>query len=88
MRQLAVECPLHEGLNSFSRPNPVVAGGGLDARKQPNSVVDRVLVDPRRILPERKGLHLGQTVRLMDWRDGQMQLGTVVAMKDTHPTYK
>ena len=34
----------------------------------------------------RKDLHLGQTVRFMDWRDGQMRVGTVVAMKDTQLT--
>ena len=34
----------------------------------------------------RKDLHLGQTVRFMDWRDGQMRPGKVVAMKDTQVT--
>ena len=42
-----------------------------------------MLADPRRILQVRKDLHMGQTVRFMDWRDGQMRVGTVVAMKDT-----
>jgi hypothetical protein len=53
---------------------------------QLNSVIERMLADPRRILQVRKDLHLGQTVRFMDWRDGQMRLGTVVAMKDTQLT--
>ena len=51
-----------------------------------NSVIERMLGDPRRILQVRKDLHLGQTVRFMDWRDAQMRAGTVVAMKDTQLT--
>ena len=53
---------------------------------QLNSVIERMLADPRRILQVRKDLHLGQTVRFMDWRDGQMRVGKVVAMKDTQLT--
>jgi len=53
---------------------------------QLNSVIERMLADPRRILQVRKDLHLGQTVRFMDWRDAQMRVGTVVAMKDTQLT--
>ena len=51
-----------------------------------NSVIQRMLADPRRIVQVRKDLHLGQTVRFMDWRDGQMRAGTFVAMKDTQLT--
>lgn len=50
---------------------------------QLNSAIERMLADPRRIVQVRKDLHMGQTVRFMDWRDGQMRVGTVVAMKDT-----
>lgn len=53
---------------------------------QLNSVIERMLADPRRILQVRKDLHMGQTARFMDWRDGQMRVGTVVAMKDTQLT--
>lgn len=53
---------------------------------QLNSVIERMLTDPRRILQVRKELHLGQTVHFMDWRDAQMRVGTVVAMKDTQLT--
>lgn len=53
---------------------------------QLNSVIERMLADPRRILMVRKELHMGQTVRFMDWRDGQMRVGTVVAMKETQLT--
>ena len=53
---------------------------------QLNAVIERMLADPRRILQVRKDLHMGQTVRFMDWRDGRMRVGKVVAMKDTQLT--
>jgi hypothetical protein len=53
---------------------------------QLNSVIERMLADPRRIVQVRKDLHLGQTVRFMDWRDGRMRVGKIVAMKDTQLT--
>ena len=31
-------------------------------------------------------MHLGQTVRFLDWRDGRMRTGKVVALKDTQVT--
>lgn len=49
-------------------------------------VIDRLLDDPRRIIAIRTNMHLGQTVRFMDWRDGQMRSGHVVAMGDTRVT--
>lgn len=48
---------------------------------QLNAVIERMLADPRRILQVRKDLHMGQTVRFMDWRDGRMRVGKVIAMK-------
>lgn len=53
---------------------------------QLNSVIERMLADPKRIVQIRKELHLGQTVRFMDWRDGQMRTGKILAMKDTQAT--
>lgn len=76
-----------------------MSGPGIDARLlellqqasnlqlfELNSVIERMLADPRRIVQVRKDLHMGQTVRFMDWRDGQMRVGKVVAMKDTQLT--
>jgi hypothetical protein len=76
-----------------------VSAPGIDARLlellqqasnlqlfQLNSVIERMLADPRRILLVRKELHLGQAVRFMDWRDGQMRTGRVIAMKDAQLT--
>ena len=51
-----------------------------------NTVIERLLADPRRIIAVRKNMHLGQTVQFMDPRDGQMRSGKVVAMKDTKVT--
>jgi len=53
---------------------------------QLSTVIERLLADPRRILAVRKDLHLGQTVRFMDWRDGSLREGKVVAMRDTQVT--
>ena len=49
-------------------------------------LIERLLADPRRILAVRTNMNLGQTVRFLDWRDGQMRSGKVVAMKDTQVT--
>lgn len=52
------------------------------------AVIERLLADPKRILAVRKNMNLGQAVRFLDWRDGQMRNGTVVAMKDTQLTIR
>jgi hypothetical protein len=49
---------------------------------QLRAVNARLLADPRRIVAIRKALHLGQTVRFMDWRDGHTRSGKVVAQED------
>ena len=41
-----------------------------------------MLADPRRIIAVRANMHLGQTVRFLDYRDGQMRSGKVVALSD------
>ncbi|EMR0646318.1 hypothetical protein RM412_005733 [Pseudomonas aeruginosa] len=48
-----------------------------------STVIERLLADPRRIIAVRVNLHLGQTVRFLDWRDGSLREGKVLAMKDT-----
>ncbi|MDP9902353.1 hypothetical protein [Variovorax ginsengisoli] len=53
---------------------------------QLSTIIERMLADSRRILAVRANMNLGQTVRLLDWRDGQMRTGKVVAMKDTQVT--
>lgn len=50
---------------------------------QLQAIIDRMLADPKRIIAVRVNMHLGQTVRFLDWRDGQMRSGKVVDMRDT-----
>ena len=51
-----------------------------------STIIERMLADPRRIIAVRTNMHLGQTVRFLDYRDGQMRSGKVVALKDTQVT--
>jgi hypothetical protein len=51
-----------------------------------STIIERMLADPRRIIAVRANMHLGQTVRFLDYRDGQMRSGKVVALKDTQLT--
>ena len=53
---------------------------------QLNTLIERMLADPRRIIAVRTNMHMGQTVRFLDWRDGQMRNGRVVAMGDAKVT--
>ena len=53
---------------------------------QLSTIIERLIADPRRVLQVRVNLHLGQTVRFLDWRDGQMRSGKVVALRDTQLT--
>jgi hypothetical protein len=50
---------------------------------QLQTIIERMLADPKRIIAVRVHMHLGQTVRFLDWRDGQMRSGKVVEMRDT-----
>ncbi|WP_157271398.1 hypothetical protein [Azohydromonas aeria] len=71
-------------------PNPKL----IDALSQASSlelfqlstIIDRMLADPRRIIAVRAHMHLGQTVRFLDWHDGRMRSGKVVAMRDHQVT--
>lgn len=65
------------------------SGGRLDALSRASSlelfqlqaIIDRMLADPKRIIAVRATMHLGQTVRFLDWRGGQMREGKVVQMR-------
>jgi hypothetical protein len=50
------------------------------------SFIEGMLADPRCGMAARASLHLGQTVRFVDFRDGQMRSGKIIAMKDTQAT--
>ena len=45
-----------------------------------------MLADPHRIIAVRATCTWGRRVRFLDWRDGQMRSGKVVAMQDTQVT--
>ena len=49
---------------------------------QLQAIIERMLADPKRIIAVRANMHLGQTVRFLDWRDGQMRSGKVVQMRE------
>ena len=51
-----------------------------------STVIEQMLADPRRIVKVRTNMHMGQTVRFLDWRSGQMRNGRVVAMGDNKVT--
>ena len=53
---------------------------------QLSTIIERMLADPRRIIAVRTNMHMGQSVRFLDWRDGQMRNGRVVAMGDAKVT--
>mgnify|MGYP003460249373 CR=1 FL=1 len=40
---------------------------------QLSMIIERMLADPQRIIAVRANMHLGQTVRFLDYRDGQMR---------------
>ena len=46
---------------------------------QLSTLIERLLADPRRIIAVRKDMHLGQTVRFVDWRDGSLRDASVAA---------
>ena len=50
---------------------------------QLQAIIERMLADPKRIIAVRANMHLGQTVRFLDWHDGQMRSGKVLQMRDT-----
>lgn len=53
---------------------------------QLKSVIEGMLSDPRRGLAARATLHLGQSVRFVDFRDGQIRQGKIIAFRDTQAT--
>lgn len=73
---------------------PGIDPRGLDALQSASSLelfqlstlIERLLADPRRIIAVRKDMHLGQTVRFVDWRDGSLREGKVVAMREAQVT--
>lgn len=53
---------------------------------QLKSIIEGMLADPQRGMAARAGLHLGQSVRFVDFRDGQMRSGKIIAFKGSQAT--
>ena len=53
---------------------------------QLKALIEGMLADPRRGVKARASLHLGQPVQFVDFRDGQMRCGKIIAMRDTQAT--
>ena len=53
---------------------------------QLKAIIEAMLADPRRGIAARASLHLGQAVQFVDFRDGQMRRGKIIAMRDTQAT--
>ena len=53
---------------------------------QLSTLIERMLGDPRRIITVRLNMHLGQTVRFVDGRNGSLREAKALAMKDTQVT--
>ena len=53
---------------------------------QLKAIIEGMLADPQRGLAARANLHLGQAVRFVDFRDGQLRSGKIIALKDTQAT--
>ena len=53
---------------------------------QLKALIETMLADPRRSMTARASLNLGQPVQFVDFRDGQMRRGKIIAMKDTQAT--
>ena len=53
---------------------------------QLKAIIECMLANPRRGLAARANLHLGQAVRFVDFRDGQLRSGKVIAFKDIQAT--
>ena len=78
-----------EGVNSQATDPPMIdalEGASSLQLYQLKAIIEGMLADPRRGIKARAGLHLGQPVQFVDFRDGQMRRGKIVAMKDTQAT--
>jgi hypothetical protein len=55
---------------------------------QLKALIEGMLTDQRRMMASRANLHLGQTVRFVDFRTGQLRRGKVIAKHDTQATMR
>ena len=53
---------------------------------QLKAIIEGMLADPKRGMAARASLHLGQPVQFVDFRDGQLRQGKIIAFRDTQAT--
>ncbi len=53
---------------------------------QLKALIEAMLGDSRRGIAARASLHLGQAVQFVDFRDGQMRRGKIIALRDLQAT--
>ena len=78
-----------EGVNSQATDPPMteaLEGASSLQRYQLKALIEGMLAAPRRGIAARASLHLGQPVQFVDFRDGQMRRGKIIAMRDTQAT--
>jgi hypothetical protein len=78
-----------EGVNpQATDPRMIEALAGASSLQlyQLKALIEGMLADPRRGIAARASLHLGQAVQFVDFRDGQMRRGKIIAMRDTQAT--
>lgn len=69
-------------------PNMIDALQGASSLQlyQLKAMIEGMLADPSRGLAARASLHLGQPVRFVDFRNGQMRRGKIIAFRDVQAT--
>ena len=78
-----------EGVNSQATDPPMIEaleGATSLQLYQLKALIEGMLADPRRGIKARASLHLGQPVQFVDFRDGQMRRGKIIALRDTQAT--
>lgn len=78
-----------EGVNSQATNLPMIEaleGATSLQLYQLKALIEGMLADPRRGMAARASLHLGQAVQFVDFRDGQMRRGKIIAMRDMQAT--
>ncbi len=81
--------PEDDGVNSQATDSPMIdalEGATSLQLYQLKAIIEAMLADPRRGIAARASLHLGQSVQFVDFRDGQMRRGKIIAMRDTQAT--
>jgi hypothetical protein len=72
--------------NNASRMTEALQGASSIQLYQMRALIDAMLADTKRTIAARASLHLGQAVRFIDHRTGQVRLGKLIARHDTQAT--